>query len=64
MHLSCHRIQSHEEHNASTMACRRGCGCSHFTSAFACIACDRPWEEHETVFESRAERLRAGRAVD
>ncbi len=30
----------------------------------AVVVCAGPWEEHETVFESRAERAAAGRAVD
>ena len=61
----CQCTHGHESHDPTTLACRRsGCGCGRFISAFCCLVCDRPWEEHETVFESRAERAAAGRAVD
>ncbi len=34
-----------------------GCGCGTFDSNFLCAACDRHWEEHETIFETTAERI-------
>lgn len=61
----CQCQHGHDRHDPMTLRCKvGGCGCGYFTSAFCCIACDRPWEEHETVFETRHERKAAGRAVD
>ena len=36
------------------------CGCSNFDSNFLCLICDKHWEEHETVFETREERVAMG----
>ena len=61
----CDCKHGHDRHDPVTLRCRvAGCGCAHFTSAFCCISCDRPWEEHETVFETKKERQASGRAVD
>lgn len=44
--------------------CRmRGCGCSSFHSDFACVVCDKKWESHETVWETRDEREADGKPV-
>ena len=61
----CQCGHGHDAHDATTLGCRHaGCGCARFISAFCCLVCDRPWEEHETLWESRQERVDAGRAVD
>ena len=65
---ACHCRHSHEQHSCATgpgceMACVE-CGCGRFRSAFACLCCDGSWEQHSTVWESRDERERMGRAVD
>lgn len=39
------------------------CGCKCFKSAFLCVVCDRHSEEHETVWETEAERRTAGFSV-
>ncbi|XP_058434048.1 protein FAM221B [Marmota monax] len=59
----CRCKHSHEEHAATgTHPCRhRGCGCNNFESNFLCAACDWPWEEHETFFETQETRRRGGR---
>ena len=58
----CKCKHTHEEHKPTGMrACRsRGCGCSHFISNFLCCACDRHWEEHETIFETEKMRKNGG----
>lgn len=58
----CKCKHTHEEHKTSGMrGCRsRGCGCAHFISNFLCCACDRHWEEHETVFETEKMRKEGG----
>ena len=52
----------HDAHDPRTMSCKH-CSCSHFSSNFCCVTCDGRYEDHETVFESAAERTRAGRPV-
>ena len=52
----------HDAHDPRTMACKHG-GCSYFTSNFCCVTCDGKYEDHETVYESAAERTSAGRPV-
>ncbi|CAD8136860.1 unnamed protein product [Paramecium pentaurelia] len=44
------------------LRCRK-CQCSDFDSYFACIACDRRWELHETLFEDESERKALGKKV-
>ena len=39
------------------------CGCGAFDSNFLCAACDKHWEQHETVFESEADRIDKGLPV-
>lgn len=58
----CKCSHSHEDHDPNFHSCRM-CGCSTFTSAFLCIACDRHWEEHETLVETEQERRAEGRKV-
>ncbi|CEL95496.1 unnamed protein product [Vitrella brassicaformis CCMP3155] len=60
----CKCKHTHEEHMPNRPYRCRKCPCSTFTSAFLCIACDKHWEDHETVFESEAERRAAGRPVN
>eukprot|EP00976_Prorocentrum_cordatum_P075736 1182015-Prorocentrum_minimum.AAC.1 len=49
----------HDQHDPVT----RGGPCPSFVSNYMCIVCDSHQEEHDTVYESAAERTRAGRAV-
>eukprot|EP01062_Namystynia_karyoxenos_P025668 TRINITY_DN20133_c0_g1_i1.p2 TRINITY_DN20133_c0_g1~~TRINITY_DN20133_c0_g1_i1.p2 ORF type:complete len:342 (+),score=61.38 TRINITY_DN20133_c0_g1_i1:106-1131(+) len=54
-----HRAHEHEGHGrAKCTQCRL---CHGYVSDWCCVVCDRKWEEHETVFESEAERRQAGR---
>lgn len=39
------------------------CTCKSFYSGWSC-SCGQPWADHETVFETREERLAEGRPVD
>lgn len=57
----CRCGHGHDEHDPVHKRCR--CGCARFTSNFACLACDKLWEDHETLFESAQERMAAGRPV-
>ncbi|XP_033634895.1 protein FAM221B-like [Asterias rubens] len=54
----CRCKHTHEEHACTGMRrCKmRSCGCGVFNSNFLCAACDRHWEDHETVFETESER--------
>uniref|UniRef100_A0A7S3VH60 Protein FAM221A n=1 Tax=Dunaliella tertiolecta TaxID=3047 RepID=A0A7S3VH60_DUNTE len=52
---------SHEEHHPTRKRCQ--CGCPQFQSNFACLACDKKWEDHETFFETTADRMAAGLPV-
>ncbi|KAF5401134.1 hypothetical protein PHET_05553 [Paragonimus heterotremus] len=64
--VKCKCKHTHEEHAAypTPYRCKApGCGCSGFTSAFVCAACDKPWNQHQTVIETEAERRAAGRQV-
>ena len=58
-----HAHTEHHEGHASMLCAVPGCACMGFTAAFACLACDKRWEEHETTEESEAERRRQGRPV-
>ena len=62
---SCKCKHSHLAHDASgAHQCRAAsCRCSTFVGSFRCIVCDRLGSEHETVFESEAERRAARRSV-
>ncbi|XP_072167013.1 uncharacterized protein [Diadema setosum] len=56
----CRCKHTHEQHDVTGLRrCRaRGCGCGAFNSNFLCAACDRHWEDHETVFETETERMK------
>jgi hypothetical protein len=55
---------SHSEHDPKGMhSCTARCGCSSWTSAFLCVVCDCHSEEHETVWETEAERISGKRPV-
>ncbi|XP_033106457.1 protein FAM221B-like, partial [Anneissia japonica] len=58
----CRCKHTHEEHRCNGMRhCKtRGCSCSAFNSNFLCAACDKHWEEHETLFEGETERRQNG----
>ncbi|XP_031555306.1 protein FAM221B-like [Actinia tenebrosa] len=58
----CKCKHTHEEHAPNGMKrCRvKGCRCSTFFSNFLCCACDKHWEEHETVFETAEMRKSQG----
>lgn len=58
----CKCKHTHEEHLPTGIrGCRaRGCGCSTFFSNFLCCACDKHWEDHETVFETTDMRKSSG----
>lgn len=61
----CRCKHSHKKHDVGVSSrCReRGCGCGYFESDFACVVCDKKWEDHETVIETEAERVADGRPV-
>jgi hypothetical protein len=40
------------------------CGCPSFESENPCLVCDKGWEHHQVVIETRDERLAAGKLVD
>ncbi|CAH8553121.1 unnamed protein product [Heterobilharzia americana] len=64
--VKCKCKHTHEEHIADPVPYRckaKGCSCSGFTSAFLCSACDKRWNEHQTVFETEMERKVEGRPV-
>ncbi|KAK4470254.1 hypothetical protein MN116_005826 [Schistosoma mekongi] len=64
--VKCKCKHTHEEHVSYPVPyqCKiKGCKCSGFSSAFLCAACDKHWNEHETVFESEMERKAEGRPV-
>ena len=54
----CKCKHTHEQHSpTNSRRCRiKSCPCAGFNSAFLCAACDRHWDEHETVFESAEHR--------
>ncbi|XP_067888236.1 protein FAM221B-like [Heterodontus francisci] len=58
----CRCKHNHEEHNvAGSHSCKiGGCSCSGFDSNFLCAACDKHWEQHQTFFETEAQRKEAG----
>ncbi|CAL8091842.1 unnamed protein product [Calicophoron daubneyi] len=64
--VKCKCKHTHEEHvpEPSPYRCRAsGCGCQGFMSSFMCAACDKSWQEHQTVIETEAERKQEGRQV-
>lgn len=57
---TCRCKHSHEQHHPLHKRCR-SCGCSCFQSDFACLVCDRSWEDHKTLFETTIERAQQGK---
>lgn len=55
----CRCDHGHRDHDPATLTCR-ACGCCGFQSHFLCVVCDLPWEAHQTVYETEAERHKAG----
>jgi len=62
----CKCSHTHVQHHPGPSQGRRcnTCGCSAFHSAFLCVVCDKHWEEHETIWETRMERIQQSRPVD
>ncbi|CAH8853933.1 unnamed protein product [Trichobilharzia szidati] len=64
--VKCKCKHTHEEHVADPIPYRcnaKGCSCLGFSSAFLCAACDKHWNEHQTVIETESERKAQGRPV-
>ena len=61
--VKCLCKHSYSLHDVVTKKCGKCNSCSHFTSKFTCN-CTEPFDTHETVIETREERLKEGRAVD
>ncbi len=61
---TCKCKHNHEAHDPNTLKCMARCGCYSFLSEFPCLVCDKNWEEHEVLVETREERLAAGKSVD
>ncbi len=53
---SCKCKHTHEEHQPTASNKCKSCSCFSFVSDFCCISCDRPYEEHETLYEFEDER--------
>ncbi len=52
----CRCKHTHEEHQCTGYRSCKRCSCGAFNSNFLCAACDKHWEEHETVFETESYR--------
>eukprot|EP00826_Nyctotherus_ovalis_P012798 TRINITY_DN1340_c0_g1_i20.p1 TRINITY_DN1340_c0_g1~~TRINITY_DN1340_c0_g1_i20.p1 ORF type:complete len:286 (-),score=74.43 TRINITY_DN1340_c0_g1_i20:47-904(-) len=62
--LKCLCKHSYMQHDPRTKKCKTAkCTCSKFISNHSC-SCGQRYPEHTTVFESREERQKQGRAVD
>ncbi len=61
---TCKCKHSHELHHPVTLKCKMKCGCPTFESEYPCLVCDKGWERHEVLVETRDERLAAGKSVD
>eukprot|EP00164_Ancoracysta_twista_P003186 GFYU01004250.1.p1 GENE.GFYU01004250.1~~GFYU01004250.1.p1 ORF type:complete len:439 (-),score=34.62 GFYU01004250.1:221-1537(-) len=57
----CRCKHSHMSHHPVRGDCKE-CGCPCFQGHFLCLVCDKHWEEHDTVWESEAERRAAGKS--
>ena len=53
---SCVCKHTHAEHKANRPNKCTKCPCFQFESDFACIGCDKKFEDHETLYETEAER--------
>jgi hypothetical protein len=60
---SCICKHTHEEHSAVAPFKCKSCSCFDFQSDFACISCDKKFEEHETLYELEKERQKAGKPI-
>ena len=60
---SCKCKHTHEEHGPTAGSKCKACSCFSFQSDFACISCDRSWEEHETLYEFEGERASQGKKI-
>ena len=64
-HLRCSCKHEHHEHRTADGRpgpCQHpGCGCSGFHSSWRCGSCNEPYDSHTTIFETAAERARAGK---
>jgi hypothetical protein len=58
----CRCGHSNEMHDCNVKKCRK-CSCFQFNGMFACVVCDRPFDDHETCVETEAERLQRGMDV-
>ena len=47
---------SHLEHTPTPPYRCNTCQCANFISDFACLSCDRKFEDHETIYETEKER--------
>ena len=59
-----HGSKSHDGTSRGYRCRARGCGCMSFESHFACVVCDKSWEDHETIFETRQQRVTTSKPVD
>ncbi|KAG1660177.1 hypothetical protein FOA52_005277 [Chlamydomonas sp. UWO 241] len=59
----CRCGHAHDAHDPGSSRRCHSCGCGMFESNFACLVCDRKWEDHETLFETTQERIEGGRTV-
>jgi len=46
----------HTEHNPARPHKCSACGCGGFISDFACLTCDKKFEDHVTLYETEPER--------
>lgn len=60
---SCICGHTHKEHKAKRPHSCKTCNCYDFQSDFACVGCDKKFEEHETIYETERERKAEGKAV-
>ncbi|KAL9644998.1 hypothetical protein ABK040_004491 [Willaertia magna] len=63
--VKCKCKHTHAEHSPKGMkrCLAKGCKCCIFDSAFLCVVCDKPWNEHTTTFETETERIKQGLPV-
>ena len=54
---------SHMEHDANRPHRSKASSCGGFISNFACISCDKKWEEHETIYEKENERVAERKSI-
>jgi len=56
----CKCLHGHEDHDPNRLSCRAGCSCPTFQSAWLCTCCEGKWEDHESLWETEAERRSQG----